>query len=100
MKKKYLNLMVLALMTSMSTMTFTARDDDDDNNGDGSDNGKNEIVVANGTELKGVVDNGQTVVLKAGNSFTLSGGYTVKNGGVLKIEEGVTITAVEDDAAD
>lgn len=100
MKKKYLNLMVLALMTSMSTMTFTACDDDDDNNGDGSDNGKNEIVVANGTELKGVVDNGQTVVLKAGNSFTLSGGYTVKNGGVLKIEEGVTITAVEDDAAD
>ncbi len=97
MKKKYLNLVFLMFV---GAVVLSSCDDDDGEDNDVDYDNKSEIVVSNGAELKGVVDDGQTVILKAGNSFTLSGGYTVKDGGVLKIEKGVIITAVEDDAAD
>ena len=106
MKKKYLNLMAYAMIVSMSAFTLSACDDDDDNKDSGNEgnNGNHdemtEIVIDPGKTLSGVVESGTRVVLSAGESFMLSGGYTVEAGGELKIEEGVKITAIEDDQAD
>ena len=103
MKKKYLNLMAYAMVVSMSAVSLSACSDDD-NNGDGGNGGNGgnngdatEIVMEDGAELQGTVEDGQIVVLSAGNSYTLSGGYAIKNGGELRIEEGVTIEAIYDD---
>lgn len=102
MKKKYLNVMVWAMMFAMSSVAFSAcSDEDGDKDGDGGDGEEmTEIVVEDGETLNGKIEKGNRVVLSAGNSYKLSGGYTVEEGAELKIEEGVTVTAVEDDNAD
>lgn len=103
MKKKYLNVLAYAMIVSMSAISLSAcsDDDDNDNGGNGGNGGNNgdatEIVMEDGAELQGTVEDGQIVVLSAGNSYTLSGGYAIKNGGELRIEEGVTIEAIYDD---
>ena len=83
----------LALIAGM--MNLAACSDDDDNNSP-VDNQEN--TIANGATLKGTITS--DVTLKAGNSYKLSGEYIVEAGATLHIEEGVTITAVYDDAVD
>ena len=104
MKKKYLNLMAYAMIVSMTTVSFAACDDDDDNGGNGGNGGNNgdatEIVMEDGATLNGAIAEGTTVVLSEGRSFKLSGGYAVESGAQLKIEPGVTITAIDDDEPD
>ena len=104
MKKKYLNLMAYAMIVSMSAFTLSACDDEegDDNNGGNEGNGGNEteIVMEDGATLSGAIEKGKTVILSEGLSFKLSGGYAVEEGAMLKIEPGVTITAVDDDEPD
>lgn len=90
------NVWALAALVGMGSLSSCSSDDD--GMGDGGDTG--EIVVDNGATLSGIVTKGQTVILKEGRSFKLSGGYTVEDGGLLKIEPGVTIEAVEDDIVD
>lgn len=98
MKRNYLKCMVWAAIVSMSMSMAACSSDDDDNDDDDDD--ATEIVLEDGATLEGDIVNGQTVLLKEGRSFKLSGGYAVKNGGLLKIEKGVTITAIKDDAVD
>ncbi len=49
-------------------------------------------------DLKGELTTAKT--LEAGKTYTLYGGYHVKNGAVLTIEHGVTIKSVDDDVVD
>ena len=49
--------------------------------------------LENGSTLPSEVVSGSTLVLCANNSYTLSGAITVRDGGTLKVEEGVTVTA-------
>ena len=102
MKKKYLTLNAWALAACMGLFTLTACSDDNGGNDNGGDNPDDdtEIIAEDGSTLSGTVANGQTVRLTQGRSFQLSGGYTVKDGGTLIIEPGVTITAVRDDSPD
>lgn len=104
MKKKYLNVLAYAMIVSMTTVSFAACDDDDDNGGNGGNGGNNgdgtEIVMEDGATLNGAIAEGTTVVLSEGRSFKLSGGYAVESGAQLKIEPGVTITAIDDDEPD
>lgn len=72
----------------------------DDNGEESEGESEGEVVMENGSVLSGMVAEGKTVILPAGCHFKLSGGYAVKEGAKLKIEKGVTITAVKDDVAD
>lgn len=54
--------------------------------------------IAAGTTLAGNIT--ENSVMTAGSSYKLSGGLHVKAGATLKIEEGVTIEAVDDEAPD
>ncbi|EJW95043.1 hypothetical protein, secreted [gut metagenome] len=85
--------------------TFTACSDDDDPvvPGPGTDpqpEVESEIVLEDGATLNGTIANGKTVVLKQGRQFRLNGEYIVEEGGLLKIEPGVKVTAVTDDTPD
>lgn len=78
----------LALIAGMSFFTSCGGGDKEDKPNNGGE-------IGNGATLKGSVTS--NVTLKAGNSYKLSGEYIVENGATLKIEEGVTITAIGDD---
>lgn len=49
-------------------------------------------------DLQGEISSDMT--LEAGNTYTLSGGFHVKDGATLTIEEGVTIKSVDDNVVD
>lgn len=91
------NVNVWALAALMGMGLFTAACSDDDGNGDGGDDDVAVVEPENGATLSGVIRSGQTVVLKEGYSFKLSGEYVVEDGGLLKIEPGVTIKAQNND---
>lgn len=88
MKSLNWKLYSLALMAGMSFFTSCSSDVKGDAPNKGGE-------MENGETLKGSVTS--DVTLKAGNSYKLSGEYIVENGATLKIEEGVTITAIGDD---
>ena len=96
MKKKYLSVMSWALIASMGMFSFTACDDDDDNKDDNNDDFVG-IVAEEGSTM---VEEGNTITLREGGRFRLSGGFAVESGHELVIEPGVTITAVRDDNPD
>lgn len=98
MNKNYLRLNAWAMFAFMGMFAFTSCSKDDTNN-NGTE-GEKEVVVESGATLNGKVQAGQTVILKEGRSFQLSGEYIVEEGGLLKVEPGVTITAVKDDTPD
>lgn len=64
-----------------------------DNNGSENEGGDEGVTL-----LKGELT--QDITLQTGKTYTLSGGYTVKPGATLYIQEGVTIKAVDDDIVD
>jgi hypothetical protein len=74
-----------------SLLVFTACGGDDDNTGNGDDG--DEL-----TELKGEIT--KSVTLKQGKNYPLTGGLHVKSGATLTIEQGVIITAKDDDIVD
>lgn len=78
----------MALLAGMTL--FAACSDDDTTNNGGDNNG-----IADGTTLSGTVT--EDVTLKSGNTYKLSGAYTVEEGATLNIEPGVTIEAIYDD---
>lgn len=75
---------LMALFTSCSSNDVVIKDDN------GNDGG---ITLLQG-EQKG------EITLKTGKTYQLSGGYTVKSGGILNIEAGVIIEAIDDDIVD
>lgn len=79
----------MALLAGM--ILFAACSDDETNNN--GDNG-----IADGTTLSGTIT--EDVTLKAGNTYKLSGAYTVEEGATLNIEQGVKIVSVYDDNVD
>ena len=79
----------MALLAGM-TLFAACSDDETNNNGD---NG-----IADGTTLSGAIT--EDVTLKAGNTYKLSGAYTVEEGATLNIEQGVKIVSVYDDNVD
>ena len=92
MKSLNWKLYSLALIAGMFLITSCS----DTNHGDGGDNDNG---VEEGTTLKGILTS--NMILKAGNSYKLSGEFIVENGATLQIEEGVTIAASsEDDIVD
>ena len=72
------------LVTAIMMSAFVACDGD-------NDDPTPPVVEPEDLELKGALTSERT--LKAGNTYDLIGGYQVKNGGNLIIEEGVTINA-------
>ena len=86
MNRKLFSMALLAGMT-----LFAACSDDETNNN--GDNG-----IADGTTLSGTIT--EDVTLKAGNTYKLSGAYTVEEGVTLNIEQGVKIVSVYDDNVD
>ena len=72
------------LVTAIMMSTFVACGDD-------NNDPKPPVVEPEDLELKGALTTERT--LKIGNTYNLIGGYQVKNGGNLIIEEGVTINA-------
>jgi len=76
-------------LVALAAVTLSCEKDDPKND-------ENEVV--DGTVLKGTLT--ESVTLKAGGSYSLSGEYIVEAGATLNIEEGVTITAIYDDVVD
>ncbi len=85
LNKKLYSLAFLAGLT-----LFTACTDDEDTN--------NPAQPADGSTLSGEIT--EDVTLKSGNTYKLSGAYTVREGATLNIEPGVTLVAVYDDVVD
>ena len=86
MNRKLFSMALLAGMTLFAACS----NDETSNNGD---NG-----IADGTTLSGAVT--EDVTLKSGNTYKLSGAYTVEEGATLNIEPGVKLIAVYDDNVD
>lgn len=83
MKKNLLKLGFYALaMLSIATLNSSCSSDDDDNGED---------PVETDLELKGELTGERTLL--TGNTYSLIGGYAVKSGAKLIIQEGVTIVA-------
>ena len=80
-------------MALLAGMTFFAACSDDETTNNGDNNG-----IADGTTLSGTVT--EDVTLKSGNTYKLSGAYTVEEGATLNIEPGVKIISVYDDNVD
>jgi len=76
-------------LVAFAAVTLSCEKDDPKND-------ENEVV--DGSVLKGTLT--ESVTLKAGGSYSLSGEYIVEAGATLNIEEGVTITAIYDDVVD
>lgn len=93
-----LNKWALAALMGMFTLASCSSDDDNGNDNNGGDS--NEIVIENGSTLNGTVASGKTALIKEGYNVKLSGEYIVEDGATLKIEPGVTITAVRDETPD
>lgn len=79
----------LTAISLAALMMFAACEKNSDNNGNG---------LPSGSELQGELTEDMT--LKAGEKYTLSGGFHVKDGATLTIEEGVTIEAIDDNIVD
>ena len=90
------NVWAMAALMSMGLCATACSDSDDDSQNPGGGDATT-VEMENGATLTGGVKNGQTVILKEGYSFKLSGEYLVEAGGLLKIEPGVTIKAQNDD---
>ena len=86
MNRKLFSMALLAGMTLFAACS----NDETSNNGD---NG-----IADGTTLSGTIT--EDVTLKSGNTYKLSGAYTVEEGATLNIEPGVKLIAVYDDNVD
>lgn len=86
MNRKLFSMALLAGMTLFAACS----NDETSNNGD---NG-----IADGTTLSGTVT--EDVTLKSGNTYKLSGAYTVEEGATLNIEPGVKLIAIYDDNVD
>ena len=86
LNKKLYSLAFLAGLT-----LFTVSCDDDENNG-GNDGGEETTV------LQGSIT--EDVTLKSGQTYELTGAYTVEEGATLNIEPGVRIVAQYDDVVD
>ena len=86
MNRKLFSMALLAGMTLFAACS----NDETSNNGD---NG-----IADGTTLSGTVT--EDVTLKSGNTYKLSGVYTVEEVATLTIEPGVKLIAVYDDNVD
>lgn len=97
MKKNLMRMSIMA-MAAMASLFTSASCSKSDDGGEKTD--PNVIEIESGTTLSGSVANGKTAILGAGKSYKLSGEYLVENGGTLKIEKGVTITAVNDETPD
>lgn len=80
-------------MALLAGMTLFAACSDDETTNNGDNNG-----IADGTTLSGTVT--EDVTLKSGNTYKLSGAYTVEEGATLNIEPGVKIISVYDDNVD
>ena len=80
-------------MALLAGMTLFAAGSDDETTNNGDNNG-----IADGTTLSGTVT--EDVTLKSGNTYKLSGAYTVEEGATLNIEPGVKIISVYDDNVD
>lgn len=80
-------------MALLAGMTLFAACSDDETTNNGDKNG-----IADGTTLSGTVT--EDVTLKSGNTYKLSGAYTVEEGATLNIEPGVKIISVYDDNVD
>ena len=80
-------------MALLAGMTLFAACSDDETTNNGDNNG-----IADGTSLSGTVT--EDVTLKSGNTYKLSGAYTVEEGATLNIEPGVKIISVYDDNVD
>ena len=85
LNKKLYSLAFLAGLT-----LFTACTDDEETN--------NPAQPGDGSTLSGEIT--EDVTLKSGNTYKLSGAYTVKAGATLNIEPGVRLEAVYDDVVD
>lgn len=79
----------MALLAGMALLGASCSDDETTNNDGG---------IADGTTLSGTIT--EDVTLKSGNTYKLSGAYTVEEGATLNIEPGVKIVAVYDDNVD
>lgn len=90
------NAWALAALMGMGLCATACSSDDDGK--DVTDDWTGTRELADGTTLNGYIKAGQTVVLKQGYSFKLTGEYVVADGGLLKIEPGVTIKANNTDA--
>lgn len=90
-----LNVWMALACAGMITFTACSSNDDEPQTTDESN-----IVAENGSTLNGTVKSGQTVTLKEGYTFQLSGEYIVESGALLKIEPNVKITSVKDDTPD
>lgn len=80
-------------MALLASMTLFAACSDDETTNNGDNNG-----IADGTTLSGTVT--EDVTLKSGNTYKLSGAYTIEEGATLNIEPGVKIISVYDDNVD
>ncbi|MGI6718458.1 MAG: hypothetical protein ACOX4D_04850 [Bacteroidales bacterium] len=83
--KKTLKLALLALISALIVGTFTSCNEPDE-------------PTPNVEDLDLVGDITDTKTLKEGNTYKLLGGLTVKEGGLLVIEKGVTIIAADNNA--
>lgn len=89
------NINACTLAALMSLGICAASCSDDNNNDDDIPSGTTE--PESGATLSGIVRAGQTVLLREGRTFSLSGEYLVEDGGILRIEPGVTIRAINTD---
>ena len=89
------NINACTLAALMSLGICAASCSDDNNNDDDIPSGT--IEPESGATLSGIVRAGQTVLLREGRTFSLSGEYLVEDGGILRIEPGVTIRAINTD---
>ncbi len=85
--KKTLRLALIALIGALFIGTFTSCKEDDP---------VTPIIIEEDTDLVGDITDTRT--LKAGSTYKLLGGLTVKDGGLLVIEKGVTIIAADNNA--
>ena len=81
-------------MALIAGMAFFAACDDEDNSGNGGGDGNGDYAAT----LSGNIT--EDVTLTEGNTYALSGSYTVKDGVTLTIEPGVKIVALYDDIVD
>ena len=85
-----LNKQLYSLAFLAGLTLFTACTDDEETN--------NPAQPGDGSTLSGEIT--EDVTLKSGNTYKLSGAYTVKEGATLNIEPGVKLVAVYDDIVD
>ncbi len=86
------NFKFLALAMVATAVAFTSCSDSSDENEGGNESTEN--IIVDGETLPASIT--ETVTIESGASVKLDGGLHIKDGGVLVIEPGVTITAQYD----